>query len=295
MGQHGGTLRPHIDAYLRERRARGEIGPKSFRDHRSHLYSFDRVFGDRPVQRLGLRDIERWFEANSQWSANTKRSRKSTLNRFCKYLLRRRLIAHDPFDGLGRIRVPRRVSRYLTPAEVLAVIRACPDERARLIIWIMAYVGLRCVEVARLDVTDYDPEARILFVKGKADHEREVTVPTRLADHLDRWLDQHGTMQGPLIHNYRDVGQGLEAGTISIMVVRWMYEAGVKKHPRDGRAAHSLRHTCASDVLEECGDLRVVQELLGHANLSSTEPYLKKAGLKKMAAAVENRCYDLAA
>jgi site-specific recombinase XerD len=74
-------------------------------------------------------------------------------------------------------------------------------------------------------------------------------------------------------------------------VQQWMVDAGLKRRPRDGVSAHSLRHTCASDVLDACHDLRVVQQMLGHQHLATTAIYLRRADLSQMRDAMAGRRY----
>lgn len=143
--------------------------------------------------------------------------------------------------------------------------------------------------------TDYDPAAATIEVTGKGLHERVVPVPGEVAAVLDRYLSTVGVMSGPLIRSSRIPSRGLSAETISTYVSRWMADAGVKVGRWDGRSAHALRHTAASDVLDVCGDLRVVQAMLGHEHLSSTSIYLRRAKLDQLRAAMEGRDYGQAA
>jgi integrase len=70
-----------------------------------------------------------------------------------------------------------------------------------------------------------------------------------------------------------------------------MAAAGLKTGPRDGVSAHALRHTAAAELLEECGNVRVVQEFLGHANVATTDRYLRKTPMAKMKAAQRAAAY----
>lgn len=139
---------------------------------------------------------------------------------------------------------------------------------------------------------DWDRTAGMIRVTGKGGHERELPIPTEVHRHLRNYLAEHPAPNGPLIRSYANPSVSLKRQTISKMVGAWMVAAGVKYGRFDGISAHALRHTAASDVLEECGDLRVVMEMLGHLHLSSTAIYLKRAGIPKMRAAMEGRTYQ---
>ena len=86
------------------------------------------------------------------------------------------------------------------------------------------------------------------------------------------------------------------ARTISGYTRRWLRDAGVKSRSLDGRSAHGLRRTAGSDVMDACGDIRVVQEMLGHSQIETTARYyLRPVTLAQMRAAMEGRTYRSAA
>lgn len=285
------TLEPLSRRYLDERARRSEIGGNTLRNQRSILASFTREFGNRPPERLTRRFIERWLGTIGHLAPSTRRYQLSTVRVFCRWLIERGVIDRDPTDGLAPIRQPRAVPRALNPADVAALLRALPDQRARAIVWLMVGCGLRCCEVSRLTVSDYDPHSRTITVIGKGSHERVLPVPARVAREVDRYLDETGVVTGPLIRGAYNPSAGIGADTISKYVSRWMGDAGIKHNRRDGRSAHALRHTAASDVLDRGADLRVVQAMLGHQHLNTTSIYLRRANLGQLRAAMEGRDY----
>src|SRR5690606_26100341 len=141
-------------------------------------------------------------------------------------------------------------------------------------------------------VSDWDPIARTLLLRGKGGHERVVPVPTAAARAIDAYRDATGVVGGPFIRAHRLPRAGLAPHTIGRMARRWMWEAGVQPAPLDGRSAHALRRTCASDVMDRVGDIRVVQELLGHQFAETTaRHYLRPVSLDAMRDAMEGRAY----
>lgn len=108
---------------------------------------------------------------------------------------------------------------------------------------------------------------------------------------MDAYLDRFPASFGPLVRSYRDPSKSLGADTLSGMVAEWMRAAGVKRRSRDGVSAHCFRHTAASDVLDNCNDLRVVQQMLGHQHLTTTAIYLRRASMGKMREAMAGRRY----
>jgi site-specific recombinase XerD len=286
------TLTTHTTTYIVERRKRGEITARTAKNLRYTLDSLDLSFGNRPLSQLTPRAIERWLETVGHLAPSTRRNHLTAARGFCRWLVARDLLAEDPTTKVARIRQPRSVPRAMSNADVGRLWLALPDERARAILALMVWCGLRCVEVARLQVTDYDRDGGTLRVVGKGMHVRELPVPDEVAPVLDRYMASIGGVRsGPLVRSSRIASQGLSECTISTYVSRWMETAGLKVGRWDGRSAHALRHTCASDVLDSCGDLRVVQEMLGHAHLSSTAIYLRRAGMARLREAMEGRRY----
>jgi site-specific recombinase XerD len=280
-----------VSTYLRGRVGRGELDPMTARNHRSTLNGLADHYGPHPVENLKRRHIERWMETRGHLKPSTRRAQVGMVRTFCGWLERERLVLHDPSVGLARIRQPRTVPRALPSDAIAKLIRSAPDSRARAIIGLQVWSGLRCGEVARLNVEDWNRRDHLLRLVGKGGHEREVPLPEECARLVDVYLAEYPATVGPLIRSYRQPSNALAADTISGMVSEWMRAAGVKRAPRDGIAAHALRHTAASDVLDACGDVRVVQSLLGHKNLSTTAIYLRRADLPRMREAMRGRSY----
>lgn len=91
---------------------------------------------------------------------------------------------------------------------------------------------------------------------------------------LAAYLAEYPASAGPLVRSYRQPQRSLDPDTISGLVSRIMWAAGVKRARRDGVSAHALRHTAATDMLRQDAHLRDVQQALGHAHLSTTEVYM---------------------
>jgi site-specific recombinase XerC len=288
------TLMPYVDRYLAQRRNQGTLTADSVRNQRCVLYGLASSFGQRRVALLSRRDIDRYLETIGHLAPATRRQRLSTIRTFCGWLVTNGTIRRDPTAGIPSIRQPRHVPRALPDAAVVAVFGALPDLRAQAIVACMVYLGLRCCEVSRLELADFDPVDGLVAVRGKGGHERVLPVPDECASILRRYTATQPTSGGPLIRSKRNPSLGLAPNTISGMVSEWMAAAGIKQRARDGVSAHAARHTAASAVLDRCHDVTVVQRMLGHAHLSTTSIYLRRAGLDALRDAMEGRSYLLA-
>lgn len=287
----GGTLTPLVCRYIRGRVQRGEITTTTASGLWSALDTLSEAHGARPVKQLSRDTLLRWRTLRAHLKPSTQCSQWSMVAGFCAWLVDEGYVRTDPTRGMKAPRRPRSVPRALEVDDIAALLEVVPDTRARAIVWLMVGMGLRCIEVHRLNIEDWQRNDRVMRVVGKGSHERIVAVPVAAARPLDAYLIEWPATSGPFIRTYRASAQALKPGTLSHWISDWMRLAGVKRASRDGVSAHALRHTCASDVLEESGDLRTVMEMLGHQHLSSTSVYLRRAGIPKMREAMEGRTY----
>lgn len=287
------TLTPLIARYLKERVATGEIIPASAKDAAYELGHLDRSFGNRPLNQLTEPAIQQWRESIGHLSEASRRHYASTTRGFIRWLVDQDLIRKDPTRHVRPTPQPRRTPVTLKAHEVGDLIRSLPDARARAIVWLMVGCGLRCVEVSRLRVQDFDPLDRTLHVVGKAKHERTLPVPAIVCLALASYLDTVGRTAGPLIRSDKHPNRPLSPQTLSIYVSDWMKGAGVKACQGDGRSAHGLRRTAASDVMEACKDVRLVQLMMGHADPNTTvKLYIAAAEAPNLRSAMEGRTYE---
>lgn len=273
-----------VRVYVNGRLARGEIMRGSATRTRTILSYLADTFGHRPVANMGHADIDRWRATRGHLSPATLRTEISVVRGFVRWLQRERHVRTDPMAYTKPPRVPRTVPRALTRSEVEALWRVLPDERARAIVALMLGCGLRRCEVLRLQVGDWDRRLGTIRVHGKGNHERVIPIPGYVATHLERYLVD--ARWGPMIRRLDGV-TSISSSYLGRLVQEWMVEAGVKHAPLDGKACHALRHTLASEVADVEPDLRVLQEILGHRYLTSTQVYLRRVQLPRMRAAME--------
>lgn len=224
---------------------------------------------------LGTTHVTDWLESLEHLAPATRRRRYSTVRTFCGWLTATGQVDKDPTFGVRGPKQPRSVPRAMRAADVTRVLESLPDARAELIVTWMVQLGLRCCEVARLQLGDIDTVGGMVRIRGKGGHERILPIVDEASDALDEYLrSDYPGGAGPLIRSRLHPGRGLDPDTISGLVSEWMRLAGVKRQVRDGVSAHALRHTMASDALRGGAHLRDVQHALGHAHLTTTEIYL---------------------
>lgn len=260
-----------VNQWLLERFMSGEITPRTKYLLECRFPVFLELFGDQPVSTLDRRAIRQWSQRIGSYAPATRRAYLSTIGNFCRWCVDEGMLGEDPTKHVNRIREPRRIPRARQHEEVERIILTSHSLRERAIIALMVQMGLRSVEISRLETGDWDTQAGTMRVRGKANNERLLPVPDQAAEALHAYRNSIPAGTGPLICDKRSHRRGLSSAAIQKIVTNIMKEAGIKQRGHDGITPHTLRHTAGSDVLDKCGNVRVVQTMLGHASLATTE------------------------
>lgn len=285
-----------INAYVESRLERGELAASSVLVIVPILRQWACHIRHAAPDTWTTSDVAGWIN-HAALRASTRKSRLTKLRPFVRWLIRHGHLGVDPTDGFTRIVVPAGKPRDLTEAEVGQLLRACPDDRAVLIVLLMVHIGLRCGDVARIRIEDIDTRRRLLHVRAKGGRGEPThwdPIPDQAWDALVDWIRGQRLRGGHLVRSYQQPEAGLQPATVSKMVGEWIRAAGLKDFAYDGRSAHALRHTCAQHMLDGGAELREVQFALGHRSIRSTELYTLREppGLR---VAMEGRSYRPAA
>ncbi len=199
----------------------------------------------------------------------------SAWRRFYHYLIRDHHFHHNPCTGIHVPKSPKKLPHALSPdeaAQLLAPPAMDPLAIRDCAIFELFYSsGLRLAELAQLKIDDVDLMEGMVRVKGKGGKMRIVPVGKVAIAALQQWMNHHKGMISPgvdaLFLSRR--GQAISPRTIGHRLKMQGIRQGIHKnvHP------HILRHSCASHLLQSSGDLRAVQEMLGHAHITSTQVY----------------------
>ncbi len=241
--------------------------------------------------------LVRAFVARAAASAGaTSLGRKlSTLRSFYRFLVREGIAPGNPARGVASPRRPRRLPQVLPEEEVAALVEAPPASggplalRDRAFLELLYASGLRVSELTGLAVGDVDLAQGLVRVLGKRRKERIVPFGRSAADALRRYLAEGRPALASRINrsprkaraepgsppsrmtalflNHR--GGRLSARSVARRIERWVLAAGLPRHVHP----HVLRHSFATHLLGNGADLRGIQELLGHASLSTTQRY----------------------
>ncbi|HUU58212.1 MAG TPA: tyrosine recombinase XerC [Phycisphaerae bacterium] len=214
---------------------------------------------------------------NSEYSKTTIARKLATLRTFYKFLIRCELVESSP---VGVVRTPRQDKRLpacLDVEEVAALLGApdlatFPGVRDRAVLETIYSAGLRISELVGLNLEDLDEFSEVIRVRGKGKKERLVPLGGKALAAIDVYLTQRraafGKQQsGPLFLNR--FGNRMSDRSVRRNFEKYLQICGITQHV----SPHTLRHSFATHMLNAGADLRSVQEMLGHASLSSTQIY----------------------
>jgi len=272
-----------FDKYISYLEVERNVSPYTVRNYTTDLLGFFQFLKAKGVS--SLKEVDRHVLRDylshlmNQGFVKASIARKlSAIRSFYRYLLREGVVPVNPIERASSPKLDKRLPSFLTIGEVERLLKA-PDlstpqgQRDRALLELLYASGLRVSELVRLDLGQINLDTNEIRVWGKGSKERVTLMGEPAAEALRNYLGQGrpkllGEKRGNalLLNRY---GQRLVERRVQRILEKYATLAGIDKrvHP------HMLRHTFATHLLDGGADLRVVQELLGHARLSSTQIY----------------------
>jgi integrase/recombinase XerC len=199
----------------------------------------------------------------------------SSAKGFFKFLKKNSIINSSPFELVKAPKSPSYLPEVLSPEDVSQLLNFKPSDALEIrdlaIVELMYSSGLRVSETANINLDDFEEEMSFLRVLGKGAKTRLVPIGRYAKNAIDNWIYErikYSRDSNALFINLK--GSRLSVRSIQLRLKRLAVKQGLPPiHP------HMLRHSFATHMLESSGDLRTIQELLGHSSLSSTQIYTK--------------------
>lgn len=226
----------------------------------------------------GETDLLAFLADGQALSARTRARRLSSLRRYYRYLLREKLIERDPAMRLEAPRLGRSLPKSMSERDVETLL-AAPDTattlglRDRAMLEVLYATGLRVSELVALELTEINLRQGVVRVMGKGGKERLVPLGEEAMDWLERYLAEargdiaRGRPSAALFLTRR--GGAMTRQAFWHLIRRYAARGGISPVP----SPHTLRHAFATHLLNHGADLRVVQMLLGHSDISTTQIY----------------------
>ena len=292
MATHPRELLGHYSTYLEiEQR----VSVHTLRNYRSDLEQFFEFVarptdGDEPrpvaVERITHHVIRAFLARLHRGHSRSSIARKlSALKSFFRFLVREAVISDDPTGQISAPKQDRPLPTYLSVDDMFRLLSAPAADtptglRGRAILEVLYSGGLRVSELAGLDWSDVDADLSVLRVEGKGRKERMVPIGRTALDALQRYRGAIPALLNPdpnaaprrpasdaVFLNRR--GGRLTTRSVARLIEGYAKQCGLA----DRISPHALRHSFATHLLDAGADLRAIQELLGHASLSTTQKY----------------------
>lgn len=279
-------LRPEqIDEFITYLKSQRGYSPHTLRNYRIDLNQFlefcRETIGDPAQKEVDFLDIRQYLgRLYKRYRRSTIARKLSAVRSFYAFAERIGLTENNPSAGVSTPKQEKTIPIYLPVDQMFGLLAASEKKtlhglRDLAMLEVLYSCGLRVSELAGLDLERVDLSQRLIRVIGKGNKERIVPVGTKAVEAIRDYLDASEHLrakygkekQRPLFLNFK--GGRLSTRSISKIVKR----QGVKSGLPVGISPHCIRHTFATHLLDGGADLRAVQEMLGHASLSTTQRY----------------------
>ena len=258
------------------------LSPNTLAAYRADLTALSRWLAERevPIMQTSRKDLQDFIAWRVQTGARPRSTARqiSSFRRFFRYLVRESLIQVDPTAEIAMPKIGRSLPKSLTEEEVEALLAAPAvrdplGNRDRTMLEVLYATGLRVTELVNLRYGQINLNQGVIRIVGKGNRER--LIP--LGDEAVRWLTEfvRGARDEILLDRQTEYlfptrrGDRMTRQAFWHIIKRYARKAGISK----GLSPHTLRHAFATHLLNHGADLRVVQILLGHSDLSTTQIY----------------------
>jgi len=269
----------YIDLFLKYMKSERGATINTLKAYEKDLRQFLKFLRDESLEiysatKDSVRDFIMVLTEN-RYNRNSVVRKLSTLRRFYTFMVKRGFVSENPLVSLFSPKQEKVLPNFLTQSEMEKLIENIPLDdplgiRDRAIVEFLYSTGIRIGELVRLDISDIR-DTRQILIKGKGNKERIVFLGEYAIKSLKKYLEE---VRPKLIRNDKEkalflsrFGTRLTCRSIERMMEKYGIQIGKDISP------HTIRHSFATHLLENGADLRAVQELLGHSDLSTTQKY----------------------
>ncbi|MCK9604525.1 MAG: tyrosine recombinase XerC [Candidatus Omnitrophica bacterium] len=267
----------YIEKFTRYLEIEKNYSPHTILNYKLDLEGFGKFLGETELEKIDYLILRKYLAIlkEKNLGARTVGRRLSTLRSFFKFLAREGLLKTNPILSLSSPKQEKHLPQFLTEEEVTKLIDSAFEQdkksesglRDIAILETFYSTGIRISELTGLDAGDLDFIGGIIKVMGKGKKERIVPIGDRAINAIRAYLEMKKKESNALFLNKS--GKRISTRGVRNIVGKYLKKAQLK----NGVSPHTLRHSFATHLLNRGADLRSVQELLGHANLSTTQIY----------------------
>jgi tyrosine recombinase XerC len=270
-------MQRHIDKFINYLKVEKNASGNTIKNYKIDLESFSEFLADKDISEADLLALRRFMAEMRQrnYSKRTVARKLASLRSFFRFLRREGYIKSDPAADISSPKLDKKLPKFLDVGKINTLIEK-PDTsnlagmRDRAILETLYSTGIRVSELVGLDMSDIDQIGGVVKVLGKGSKERIVPIGEKALDAIRKYNDKKDrrsrSRDAAFLNN--------RGGRLTDRSVRRMIDKYIKACAIEEKISpHSLRHSFATHLLDRGADLRSVQELLGHMNLSTTQIY----------------------
>ena len=269
-----------VEQFLADLNDAKQLSPHTITNYRRQLTHL--------INQLQSDNIDSWTQLTGDdvkfWIANSKRQglsnrsialRLSALRSFCRYLLKRQLITLDPCVGISAPKQQKPLPKNINVDQVNQLLNANPEDpleiRDLAMMELFYSSGLRLAELVALNLDDISHSEQLVKVLGKGNKERIVPVTKLALAKIEQWKKVRPELANAGEYGLfvSQLGRRISHRSVQVRSKQWAQQ----QHMNTTMHPHKLRHSFATHMLEGSRELRAVQEMLGHADLSTTQVY----------------------
>lgn len=280
-----------VERFLSHISSQRRYSPLTVRNYRRDIEEFvgwgeaqtdGGVFSLQDVRTEDLREWIMYLSEQRNLSASSVNRIVASIRSLYRYLRREEIVERDVFAPISSLRTPIRLPKFVPEGEMTEVVESVirrlhegdwRERRDAMMVLLFYTCGIRLAELAGIEEEDFENDFSTLRVRGKGDKERLVPIVKSVQEEVRRFVEQKFPPNICISHEkalfLSKQATRISRSDVQRSVARLLRECGVK-----GKCSpHVLRHTFATHLLNDGADMREIQELMGHASLSSTQIY----------------------
>lgn len=268
-------MHQHLAAFLRHLSEVRNLSPNTLRSYQSDLEQFAAFLGERDIAVVDHQDLRQFLGlllGREQKKSSIAR-KLSAVRAFFKHLHREGVVPHNPARLVATPKQEKRLPAVLTVDDAFRMLGTPGMDgtrrlRDRAVLETLYSTGIRASELTGIDLADIDRQDRLIRIRGKGRKERIIPLGQKALDAIDAWCAARSAPNADAVFT-NPSGKRLTPRSVQRIVEIYRNALGLAQKA----SPHTFRHSFATHLLESGADLRSIQELLGHASLSTTQRY----------------------
>lgn len=233
-------------------------------------------FLKKDILKSDVTDLEKYLKYIGSMQSTTVSHKITSIKSYFNYYIKRGIVRSNPADKVSRPKLSKHLPDYLTEEEVSKLldveVKSPYDFRNKTILELLYSSGIRISELVNIRTPNYDSEECLIRIMGKGSKERIIPLGDYAINIMNDYMDNYRPLINKKFTDYifiNNRGDKVSRQFIFKVIKKEALKKGIKKDI----SPHTLRHTFATHLLKNGADLRIIQELLGHENISTTQIY----------------------